>query len=70
MPPTGTAIQQVGDAQQKRDRDLEQRDHAESGRDSDREDRQDESRHRVLQQVAASAREMALTPSALERALP
>ena len=70
MLPTGPAIQHVGDAQQKRDRDLEQRDHAESGRDGGREDRQHERCHRVLQQVAASAREMALTPSALERALP
>ena len=33
MLPTGPAIQHVGDAQHKRDRDLEQRDHAESGRD-------------------------------------
>jgi hypothetical protein len=70
VPATSPAIQHVGDAQKKRDRDLDQRDHTESGRDGDREDRQDRRGRSVFQQVAASAGEVTLTPSAHERVLP
>jgi hypothetical protein len=61
------AFQQVGDDERERKGELDQRDHAEAGRESDDEERDEERRSGVLEHVASYAREVLRASPALER---
>jgi hypothetical protein len=60
------AIVHVRDHEREHDRDFDEGDHAEAGRERDRDDRQNERGDDVLEQVAAAAREHTLLSSALQ----
>ena len=64
--PSVTAVQEVGHDEYKRDRELDQYDYAEAGRERDREQRDEERGGGVLKQVAASAREVLRASPAVE----
>jgi hypothetical protein len=61
-----TAVQEVGHDEYKCDRELDQYDYAEAGRERDREQRDEERGGGVLKQVAASAREVLRASPAVE----
>ena len=60
-------IEEVGDDDRKREGELDQCDHAEAGRERDREKRDEERGSGVLEQVASSAREVLRASPAVER---